>query len=51
MRVFSTAMTWSIRRRVALGLGSKSLHESFLNSHTLDNENKSCMKVGKREFT
>jgi hypothetical protein len=39
------------RTRVAWALRSESLHKSFLKSHVpVKNENKSCMRVEKREF-
>ena len=47
---FLNIMSWSIRIRVAREFAFESLHESFLSSYSLINENKSCMKVGKREF-
>jgi hypothetical protein len=77
MRVFQHSLLSQTRTRVAWGLRSESLHESFLNIHCFlkreqelhegwearvymsvfstfvvwTNENKSCMRVEKREFT
>jgi hypothetical protein len=61
MRVDKREFTWEFsqlslldsqtRTRVAWELTSESLHESFLTFITWSNENKSCMRVDKQEFT
>ena len=61
MRVDKREFTWEFhqlscpgqtRARVAWELTNESLHKSFINSYmSWSNENKSCMRVDKREFT